>query len=193
MNKNILKVCDILFILLFLIIAAICLFGFIQCTKAFTSSLQSYEIAFTDASTAVATAALEKSNADELLRHLEQLQTLQKASLTNDLMSFIYGVLSTILVGLCAGFVNKSRANSREAQDAADQAAKYEEKAKEAVASTNKAKDEIDAIREGVEETQNNINEIFKNTQGELNRIGEISNKQIKLQKMMGDLLSIHI
>lgn len=57
---------------------------------------------------------------EAFITHMERMVAIQKSGMTNDLMSFIYGILSTILVGLCAVFVAKSRASAEEAKSATE-------------------------------------------------------------------------
>ena len=54
---------------------------------------------------------------ESLITHMENMIAIQKSGMTNDLMSFIYGILSTVLVGMCATFVVKSRTNADEAKN----------------------------------------------------------------------------
>ena len=90
----------------------------------------------------------DKSDVTEsLIKHMENMVTIQKNGMTNDLMSFIYGMLSTLLVGLCAGFVVKSRANADDAKNTVNEAKKNAEIAKEhAEIAAEKAKGTEEAI-----------------------------------------------
>ncbi len=181
---------DIIEVLIFvfvLIIAIICLKGFLECTHAFSDSQQLYSQAYAEASTAIVTAADQSGNIEELIRHLEQLQTVQKNSLTNDLMSFVYGVLSTILVGLCAGFVVKSQKNAQTAQNAADS---VEKKEVEIEAISDEAKKKLNEVNK----IKNEINEVFENIRDEFEAIKQNNIKQqIKIQENFGTFLALHV
>ena len=208
---------EVLIFAFVLIIAIICLMGFLECIHAFSNSQQLFSEAYTAASAAVVKAAGQNSNED-LIRHLEQLQTVQKNSLTNDLMSFVYGVLSTLLVGLCAGFVAKSQKNAQAAQDAADSVEKkgeeigaisneakkkldeikktkdeiadsVEKKGEEIGAISNEAKEKLDEIKKIKDE----IDKVFKNIGDEFEDIKQKNIEQARIQKISGTFLALHV
>lgn len=62
----------------------------------------------------LSTPEVDKEAVKSMIKNMESIIAIQKSGMTNDVMSFIYGILSTILVGLCAGFVVKSRNNADE-------------------------------------------------------------------------------
>lgn len=185
LKKWVSNVIEILIFVFVLIIAIICLKGFLECIHAFSDSQKVYSQAYADASAAIVTSA-GQSGSEELIRHLEQLQTVQKNSLTNDLMSFVYGVLSTILVGLCAGFVAKSQKNAQAAQKAADS---VEKKGEEIGAISNEAKKKLDEIK-GIKEE---IDKVFKNIGDEFNEIKQNNIEQVRIQKTAGTFLALHV
>jgi flagellar basal body-associated protein FliL len=82
----------------------------------------------TDSSTEMSTSKIGdiQSTVDNVIEHLQQLQILQKNAASNDVMSFLYSILSTILVGVCAGFVAKSNASAKEAREYANESKKVE-------------------------------------------------------------------
>lgn len=93
---------------------------------------------------------------DSLVKHLENMVAIQKSGMTNDLMSFIYGILSAILVGLCACFVEKSRKNADEATKTANEAKHNADNAKEqAIIAEKKAEYTKIAIEEVKNVTEN--------------------------------------
>ncbi len=92
---------------------------------------------------------------ETLIQHMESMVTIQKNGMTNDVMSFIYGMLSTLLVGLCAGFVVKSRANADDAKNTVDEAKSNAEIAKEnAQTAAEKAKETEEAISQARHATE---------------------------------------
>lgn len=169
-----------------LIVAIICLRGFLECIHVFSESQQLYSQAYAEASAAIVTVSGQSKNTEELIRHLEQLQTVQKNSLTNDLMSFVYGVLSTILVGLCAGFVAKSQKNAQAAQNVADS---VEKKGMEIGAILDEAKGKLDEVKRIKDE----INDVFKRIGDEFEDIKQKNIEQTRIQKIIGTFLALHV
>lgn len=119
-----------------LTISIICLKGVIESTNSFIASQKSFNETYSDTANKIANLSNSDREAIEnSLEYLERLQLIQKNSATNDVMSFIYSILSTVLVGLCAGFVAKSYKNVEIANtsvneasikaDAAKQSAEY--------------------------------------------------------------------
>lgn len=74
-----------------------------------------------------------------LITHMENMIAIQKSGMTNDLMSFIYGILSTTLIGVCIKIVTQCRASADEAQKTADEAQKNADRVNESVNAMNKA------------------------------------------------------
>lgn len=119
MKKNWSKSCiDMLIVIIILTISITCLVSMLLCINTFIQNLKTFSNAYTEATTALVGYINNDVMLDDLsnaLTYLESLQLIQKSSTTNDLMSFIYNsFLSTILVGLCAGFVMKSKKNADE-------------------------------------------------------------------------------
>ena len=72
----------------------------------------------------------DKDEIESLVKHMENMITVQKSGMTNDLLSFVYGILSTVLVGLCASFVVKSRESAEKTRETASKAQESANKAK---------------------------------------------------------------
>lgn len=79
-------------------------------------------------------------NTNQAIEYVERLQKSQEESSKNDVMSFVFSMLSSVLVGVCAAFVAKSYNNlqetknvSEEAKDIAREAKKDSEKVSEIV------------------------------------------------------------
>ena len=99
-------------------VGIVCLKGLVLSINAFMENQQAFSKAYSDAAAAIAMLPPEEQKAAQVaINHLEQLQTIQKNATTSDLMSFLYSTLSTILVGLCAGFVAKSHKHADEAKE----------------------------------------------------------------------------
>lgn len=156
--------------LFIIILAVIGLIGMWKSFCVFAENQQAFSKAYSNATTAIAN--ITSSNT-ELARiaidHLEALQTIQKNAVTNDIMSFLYSTLTTILIGLCAGFVIKSRKHSEETSENAKksldyslQAQSYAEDAKKIAEETEeKAKSALNALnlaKESYDEQKANIN-----------------------------------
>jgi len=56
----------------------------------------------------------------DTIKHLEQLHLLQKNSTSNELMSFVYTILSTILISLCMIFIERSYNSVKESSNIAN-------------------------------------------------------------------------
>lgn len=155
------------------IISAICLIGMISCIISFMSNQQSFNKAYTDAINIITSSVGQGTSiSDEaiftIMTHMENLQIIQKNSATNDMMSFVYGILSTILVGLCAGFVAKSKKSADESKETAKQAEKN---------------------AKTVENTKKDMLQIKKDVLEEMKKARE----QIEIQKGNTKLLEVHI
>lgn len=115
----------------------VCLKGLVESIDSFVKNQQTFNKAYSDAASAIASLSpSEKEAAQVAIDHLEQLQQIQKNAATSDVMSFLYSALSTVLVGLCAGFVAKGYSNAKKAEDnaqmsnaSAEQAAQSAKKA----------------------------------------------------------------
>lgn len=102
------------------------------------------------------TASEKNDDIDILIKHLENMVAIQKNGMTNDLMSFIYGILSAVLVGLCATFVEKSRNSADETKKTADKAQLLVNKA------TKETKDAITQAQKTTIEAKDNAEEAKK-------------------------------
>jgi len=114
---------NILFSVSFCIISTVCLIGLIGCISGFLNNEKSFNSAYLQASNQLTiNAENNKVSQDEIkekIEYIERLQSVHKSSTTNDVLSFIYGMLSTIMVGLCAGFVVKSKKGADESKESA--------------------------------------------------------------------------
>ena len=130
-----------------IIVAVICLICIILSTSIFTYNQFTFNKAYSNAAEKIgnqladlstyastnSSTELSMSKVDDMqtkvndvIEHLQQLQMLQKNAASNDVMSFLYSILSTILVGVCAGFVVKSNASAKEAKESANESKKVE-------------------------------------------------------------------
>ena len=88
------------------------------------------------------TALFDSVSVETLINHLDTMVDIQKRSTANDLMAFIYGMLSSILVGLCGAFVLKSKRNAEEANKSAEAAKKNAEEANKSAEAAKKTAEE---------------------------------------------------
>lgn len=168
-------------------ISIICLVSMLECIKSFGENQKAFYNAYTEASRTLINFVnkcsesigypnnIELDNLNNALTYLESLQIIQKNNTTNDLMSFIYSILSTLLVGLCAGFVVKSKKH-------ADESAKVSLDAQKNAEAARISKEEAEGIRN---ETQENVT----TTQ----TLKAEAFKQINLHDNNIKILSIHV
>ena len=151
------KAYSIVFEIIIIAAVLVCLVGMIYCCLSFSQTSIAFNAEWETALRSISSIAAsadasgltldQKQLIDGLLTHMETMVTIQKSGMTNDLMSFIYGILSAVLVGLCATFVAKSRTNADEAKKTADEAKSSAEAAKkQAEIAENKAKQTKNAI-----------------------------------------------
>lgn len=186
-NKWLKSLINILIVVIIVSISVTCLISMLLCINTFIENQKAFNASYTEATTSLVNFIDEYGGSensitdatldslDNALTYLENLQLIQKNSTTNDIMSFLYSLLSTILVGLCAGFVAKSKKHADEAEKIALSAKKNAEEAKT-------AKESAERIRN---ETQQNVESAEKLEETALNQIN-IHNDNIKI-------LSIHI
>lgn len=94
-----------------------------------------------------------------LITHMENMIAIQKSGMTNDLMSFIYGILSTVLVGVCATYVMQIRTSLAEAKENAKKAETQASIVKEKADNTGSI---IQDAKKATEEAKNNAEEALK-------------------------------
>jgi len=126
-----------------IIVAIVCLFSLISSTCSFVYNQLVFNKAYSNAAAEIVnqltnvsdnpsselsinTTESKQAMAQVVIEHLKQLQELQKNAASNDVMSFLYSILSTILVGVCAGFVIKSNDSARRAEASANESKKAE-------------------------------------------------------------------
>lgn len=88
------------------------------------------------------TSSNETAMLDSYIKHMESMVSIQKSGMTNDLMSFIYGILTAILIGVCATLVVRSRDNADEAKRAVEKAVNNADAANKTVDEAKKTADE---------------------------------------------------
>ncbi len=136
-----------------------CFISFIHITRAFNSECREILIDAASVLTpsddmdSASIVSYEESSdrlvmVDSLIAHMENIVAIQESGTTNSLMSFVYGILSSILVGLCAKFVATSRNSADEAKKTADFI-------------TQKAANVTDKMREALKKTEE-ITEVAK-------------------------------
>ena len=117
------QIATILLFIFIIVVGLVCLKGLVESVNTFVENQQTFNKAYGEAAAAIANLSPEENaKAQASIDHLEQLQQIQKNAATSDVMSFIYSVLSTILVGLCAGFVAKCHKDAEEVKNAVDKA-----------------------------------------------------------------------
>lgn len=184
-------------ILFLLVIGVVCLIGLIDSINSFIDNQKVFNKAYSEAAaTIVNLPPHERTSAQTLIDHLEKLQQIQKNATTNDVMSFLYSTLSTILVGLCAGFVAKSYKNVETANAAAQEASKNAEAtnkhAQKVQENAKKTNEYAQKAQEKAQESEKNANQ----TKASLEKAKELyneANNQINKQKAIISILSIHI
>ena len=108
------------------------------------------------------TALFDSVSVETLINHLDTMVDIQKRSTANDLMAFIYGMLSSILVGLCGAFVLKSKRNAEEANKSAEAAKKTAEEAKITASKSAGEIDEAKRMFVGQSNYQSNVFRIYQ-------------------------------
>lgn len=150
-------------VLVCLIGMGVCCYSFIKTSMSFSNECEKVllEIASSAASIDSSDPSADVSSAvtsgkndlvDSLITHMESMVAIQKSGMTNDLMSFIYGILSAVLVGLCAAFVVKSRSSADEAKKTADEA---KENAGAAKKQAEIAEEKAKETQKAIEQAQN--------------------------------------
>lgn len=207
--------------ILILVLSIVCVAGLWQSFKSFSESQQNFNKTYTEAAAAIIDFQAEQSETDDLnvekneiakisIEHLESLQVIQKNAVTNDLMSFLYSALTTVLIGLCAGFVVKSRKycdeaneNAKKSENSADKADKTATKAEEIIKTAEEAisdaentaksaKVTVEAAKDTAEDVNKKLAEMQENAKlsiDSLNKANEIYNTQ----KSITAILGIHI
>lgn len=102
------------------------------------------------------TASNETAMLDSYIKHMESMVAIQKSGMTNDLMSFIYGILTAILIGVCATLVVRSRDNADEAKRAVEKAINNADAANKTV---DEAKKTADEAKESAQEAKRHAEE----------------------------------
>ena len=178
-NKWLKSLINILIVVIIVSISVTCLISMLLCINTFIENQKAFNASYTEATTALvnflneyggsenSTTDATLDSLDNALTYLENLQLIQKNSTTNDIMSFLYSLLSTILV--------KSKKHADEAEKVALSAKGEAEEAKI-------AKESAESIRN---ETQQNVASVKELKATALNQI-TIHNNNIKI-------LSIHI
>lgn len=167
---------SIILMVFILVLGIVCLIGLIVSTVVFTNNMKAFSDVSTNAAQAIANmVSSENANAQTAITYLESLQQIQKNSTTNDVLSFVYSMLSTVLVALCAGFVAKSYKNVEIANKA------VEEAKQKAEASENNAK----AASSSAEQVQKMLNEFTT--------LNNTTLEELRLQKDLSKINAIHI
>lgn len=178
--KNIFSV---LFMIFILIVSIICLKGMIESTNSFIDNQTSFNETYSNTANKIANLSnIDRETIEISLEYLDKLQLIQKSSATNDVMSFIYSALSTILVGLCAGFVAKSYKNIEIANKSAN----------EASAKADEAKKSAESSKENSDLSQINLNDAKKDLEDAKNVYSDAL-KEIYTQKNAIEIITIHI
>lgn len=114
-----------------------------------------------------------------LITHMENLVAIQRTGMTNDLMSFVYGILSSILVGLCVTFVVKSRTNADEVRKIAAEA---KENAKDAERQAKNVGEKVNDIASVIDQAKTATEKAKKNAEAALQQAG-IAEDSVKATK----------
>ena len=164
---------NVLIVIEILVISLVCLIGMILCINSFISNQTSFNTAYTEvisgiADTIYSNDSIANDNLNVIMTHLENLQVIQKNSVTNDLMSFVYGILSTTLVGLCVGFVAKCKKNADEAKRNAVEAKSTADDAKAKAETVKIDKEDISKIKGVVEEKAEEVKKLIDSASNQL-------------------------
>ncbi len=176
-----------------LIVVAVCLLGMIIVMCQFYNSIVTFQNNYTMALNQIGAAAKERAgegtnmveSIDQLITHMENMQEIQKSGLTNDLMSFIYGVLSTIMVGLCAGFVVKCEQLLNEAQKTAEQAGKDANQAKKDAQDAN---EKAMKTEDNAKQAEDNAKQAKESEKRAADALKEIEGFQETINQMRGGI-----
>jgi len=122
------------------IVGFICLKGLIVSINTFMENQRAFNTAYSKAAASLTSLSPNDQETIQVsLDHLERLQIIQKNAAANDVMSFLYSLLSTVLVGLCAGFVTKSQKSAGKADLAVKKAEKNAEVSKNSADAAKKS------------------------------------------------------
>jgi F0F1-type ATP synthase membrane subunit b/b' len=158
---------------LFLLCVAICGMGLWQSFDAFLVSQREFGDAYNRAATEIANGvatisadqSVDSKNAVEtisiLLDHLGQLQTIQKNTSTESIMSFLYSTLATALISACLYYVARAKKYSEKTRN-------YNKQIKDGIDYALKNKE---AVEKYVEETKKIYNRVNEDMSKYLNKV----------------------
>jgi hypothetical protein len=126
------------------------------------------------------------------IKHLEQIHLLQKNTTSNEVMSFVYIMLSTILISLCMIFIERGYNSVKESRESANES---KENAAKAMSDANKTKEDLEKtnnlandIITRLEEVEKNANEAMKNA---ASAIEDSNNSSILAKDVTTDLQNV--
>lgn len=187
----------IILMVFILVVAITCLIGLAASIWSFVENQQSFNDAYSNAAAAIVDASPQKKDFINMsIEHLEKLQQIQKNAASNDVMSFLYSTLSTILVALCAGFVAKSYNNVEKAKESAENAKVI---AQESNKSAENAKQDAETSNQCAQDSKKSLEkafEISEELKAELKAakaLYENAKKEIKKQRDTIQTLTIHM
>ncbi len=179
------------------IVGLTCLVGLIVSICSFVGNQQDFNEAYSKAAmTIVDIEPSQKDFIEEVIEHLEKLQQIQKNAATNDVMSFLYSTLSTVLVALCAGFVAKSYNNVEKAKESAEKAKETVEKSNTFALTAEQSAKTSNDYAETAKSSASSASETSEKLKLELQKSKEMyddAKKDIKNQRDTIQILSVHI
>lgn len=180
-----------------LIVGVTCLIGLIVSICSFVENQQSFNDAYSNAAIIIAdTSPVKRAFIEESMEHLEKLQQMQKNAASNDVMSFLYSTLSTILVALCAGFVAKSYNNVEKAKESSEKAKEIAEKSNSFAQTAEESAETSSNHAMTAKESASSASKTSEDLKNELKKSKEMydkANKEIKIQRDTIQTMEIHI
>lgn len=148
-NTHIVDILNCLFLVFFILIAICCLISLIMGLITLRNTDLTFSKEYSDALKAIplADGTNHAVNIENLITHMENMQSIQKNNVTNNLMSFVYGILSTILVGICTGAAAKSKSLAEGSKESAKEIKKVGE---EIFKAEDKSKKQIEYLLQRV-------------------------------------------
>ena len=186
------------------IVGVACLIGLLVSIHSFVTNQLAVNEAYISATKIIAGFPPGEQEAMQAsIDHLEQLQIIQQNAVSSGMMAFIYSVLSSVLVGLCAGFVANGRKSAEEAKksslDAKEtiiavkaEAGKVKEHADNAGLAADKAKGNADEARIIAEVSKTMVEESQESAMKAQLSYNEAL-EQIEKQRDVIEVLGIHI
>ncbi|MCL2664695.1 MAG: hypothetical protein FWE82_03705 [Defluviitaleaceae bacterium] len=140
-----------------------CMFSIAASLYSFIYNQFKFTELYSEAAEAIACFAPKRTEEAKIsIEYLERLQNVQRSAATNDIMAFLFSVLSATLVGLCAVFAGKGYKNVKKSKTAADNAKTAAVSAQAVVVNAEKAYKEAETLYTDKYEFLNNQLNVVK-------------------------------